>query len=310
MAAGKKKKKKAAARGRFGMGGQHANMGGSNPNFMMGFGMRQDGAHGHMGMGMGGRLRDGEEGLVEELRAGRTAHHNPVKYIRSLGHNVVTSLSSQTTTTLVVPTTAHNADQHDFLAVVSFLGYFGGNTGAVTCADSLGNTYVKASEVIFNTDYKLVVFYAEGVHSLAKNAVITVTHPGATRRVIMGDEFKNVTKTSSADVNAAAYNSVAAAFATSGMTSQTAQEKELIYGVIAVNGPSTDSFKKPTNWTLLHDRGTNATDGNDIRLITQFRTTGSKGTYSASGTLGTARLWGAITQTFKAEGGASDISRD
>jgi len=298
--------------------------------FMKGFmgNMRQNGKHAHMGkkkahmggkkkshmgnkkkahMGMMKRLEGVEGG--EDLH-GRSHHKNPAKYVRSLGHNIVTSLTTQTTTTLTVNTAAHNADSTDFMAVVPFMAYVGGNSGSYTCADSLGNTYTLASQVAFNSGYVVCLFYAAGVSSLAKNAIITVTHPASTRRIIMGDEFKNVEKTSAADQTAAAHNTVAATFATSGMTPITSQDKELLYGVIGVNGPSTDSFKKPSNWTLLHDRGTTASDGTDIRLITQFRTTGTTGTYEVSGTLGTGRLWGSITQTFKSEGGASDVSKD
>ena len=241
---------------------------------------------------------------------GKHVHKNPVKYVRSVGHNIVTSLTTQTTTTLVVPTAAHNASSNDFLVVIAFLCYKAGNSGTTSCADSLGNTYIKLSEVAFNSGYVLTLFAAEGVHSLAKNTIVTVTHPASSRRIIMGDEFKNVEKTSADDKTAAAYNSVAATFATSGMTATTTQAKELLYGVIGVNGPSTDSFKRPQNWTILHDRGTNAGDSNDIRLVSIFRLTGSEGTYEVSGTLGVARLWGAITQTFKATGGGSDISKD
>src|SRR5690242_3825398 len=58
-----------------------------------------------------------QEGAVEALR-GRSHHMNPSKYSRSLGHNVVTSLTTQTTTTLTVSTAAHNNDANDFMVVV------------------------------------------------------------------------------------------------------------------------------------------------------------------------------------------------
>ena len=64
---------------------------------------------------------------------------NPAKYIRSLGHNIVTSLVTQTTTTLTVSTAQHSESISDFMTVVAFLYY--GSAGAVTCADSLGHTY-------------------------------------------------------------------------------------------------------------------------------------------------------------------------
>lgn len=257
---------------------------------MMGMGM------GMMGMGMG---------------MGTTPHipdKNPAKYTRSLGHNIVTSLVTQTTTALTVLTGQHNDSDTDFIAIVSFL-YFG-TTGTITCADSLGNSYNPVATVTFNTDYTVKVFYVSGIHSIAKNAIITITHPASTRRILMADEFKNVEKTNTADQVATGHNTIAATFATSGMLPMTVQDKELLYGVIAVNGSSIDTFKKPTNWTLLHDRGTNAGDGNDIRLITQFRNVNSTGTFEVSGTLGTASLWAGITQSFKAEGGASAVTPD
>ncbi len=247
--------------------------------------------------------------LREDLR-GRSTHKNPAKYSRSLGHNIATSLVDQTTTTLTVQTNANNHDSLDFMSVVAFMAYLGGNSGTITCADSLGNTYTKVGQVSFNSGYVICLFYSAGIHTVSKNAIITVTHPGSKRRIIMGDEFKNLEKTNTDDQSVGAHNTVASTFATSGMIPTTSQDKELLYGVIGVNGPSTDTLRKPSNWTLLHDRGTNASDGTDIRLITQFRTTGTTGTYETSGTLGNARLWGSITSSFRAEGGASDVSRD
>lgn len=306
----------------------------ANKGKAKGKGMRKDGEKGHKGMskgkmkgrnvagmgmmmgnknvakgmmGMGHKL---EADLTEEALRGKSEKKNPVKYVRSLGHNIVTSLTEQTTTALTVSTGAGGADTTDFTVVLAFLCFNDDNTGSYTAADSLGNTYTKLSEVAFNTGYTLVLFHTSGVASIAKNAIVTVTHPASSRRIIMADEFKNVEKTTAADKTAAAYNSVAATFATSGMTATTSQDRELLYGVIGVNGPSTDSFKRPNNWTILHDRGTNAGDSNDIRLVSLFRLTGSTGTYEVSGTLGTARLWASITQTFRAEGGASDVSKD
>jgi hypothetical protein len=195
------------------------------------------------------------------------------------------------------------------MTVVSFL-YHGTAPGTITCADSLGNTYSPSATITFNTSYTLKVFYVAGIHSIAKNAIITITHPASTRRILMADEFKNLEKTNTADQVVTGHNTIAATFATSGMLPTTLQDKELLYGVIAVNGSSIDTFKKPTNWTLLHDRGTNAGDGNDIRLITQFRNVNSTGTFEVSGTFGTASLWASVTQSFKAEGGASAVTPD
>lgn len=253
-----------------------------------------------MGMGMGNDGMGNDMGIPDK---------NPAKYIRTLGHNVVTSLVSQTTTTLTVLTGQHNEINTDFMAVVSFL-YYGTPPGTITCVDSLGNTYTAAATVTFNTNYTVKVFYVAGINSIAKNAIITVTHPASTRRILMADEFKNMEKTNTADEVITGYNTIAATFATSGMLGMTAQDKELLYGVIAVNGVSVDTFKKPTNWNLLHDRGTNAGDGNDIRLIAQFRNVNNTGTFEVSGTFGTASLWAGITQSFRAEGGASAVTKD
>ncbi len=81
---------------------------------------------------------------------GNSDARNPINYIRSLGHNIVTSLTGQTTTTLTIPTSPHNADSEDFCAIIAVMFY--GTTGTCTCADSLGNTYTKVSEVTFNTN--------------------------------------------------------------------------------------------------------------------------------------------------------------
>ena len=264
----------------------------------------EEGVVGKM-MGMG--MMHHEAALEEGIR-GVTAFKNPGKYTRSLGHNVVTSLVGQTTSTIVVTTNANNPESTDFANVIAFLFY--GTPGSVSVTDSLGNSYLEADSVTFNTSFNLSVFYTSGVHSLPKNAVITVTHPSSTRRIVMADEFKNFQTSSPADQVAAGYNASVSTFATSGMTPTISQDKEVLYGVIAANTPSTNSFKKPANWTLLHDRGTNASDGNDITLIAQFRTVGQIGTYEVSGTFGTACLWGSITQTFKSEGGGSDVTKD
>ena len=271
---------------------------GNMGSMSMGMGHMQDlrkTAHKMMGMGMGNDM-----GIPDK---------NPAKYTRTLGHTIVTSLVTQTTTTLTVLTGQHNEVNTDFMAVVAFL-YYGTAPGTITCVDSLGNTYSPVATVTFNTDYTVKVFYAAGIHSIAKNAIITITHPASTRRILMADEFKNMEKTNTTDQVATGKNTIAATFATSGMLGMTSQDKELLYGVIAVNGSSIDTFKKPTNWSLLHDRGTNAGDGHDIRLIAQYRNVNDTGTFEVSGTFGTASLWAGITQSFKAEGGASAVTPD
>lgn len=248
------------------------------------------------------------KGMVRRARSGKSTNKNPIGYIRSFGHNVVTSLETQTTTTLTVATAARTSDSEKFASVVAFMFY--GTSGAISCTDSIGNTYEKVAEVIFNTNYQIDLFVSLGISTMAKNAVITVTHPASLRRIIMGDEFKHLS-VDGVDVTAAAYNASPSTFATSGLTETTEQDKELLFGLIGVNGPSTDSFKRSSSsWSLLHDRGTNASDSHDIRLITQYRLVNKTDTYQASGTLGESRRWGAITQALKADGGNSDVTTD
>jgi hypothetical protein len=271
---------------------------GKPKNNMMGM---NKGSKKHKHMGMGGHSKG---------RTGRDEQKNTAEYVRNLGSSVVTSLVGQTTTTLTVDSSNghHGEDSTNYSSLVAFISY--GTTGSVSCADSIGHTYTHAAHVVFNTNYSVDLFYVTGVGSIPKNTIITVTHPNATRRVLIGDEFKGLDVTSAGDQVAQASASVAATFATSGMTSVLSQDKELLYGVIGVNGPITDKFKKAKQWTEVNDNGTAAGDGNDIRLITLFRTVNKADTYEVSGTLGTARLWGAITQSFKSNGGSSDITKD
>jgi len=233
---------------------------------------------------------------------------NPVKYIRTYGSDVLSGAGA-TTTSITVGTGASGISGTGFTGILAFCAYIDGNGGPVTCTDSLARSWTQLGEVRFNSGWTLDLFYLNGVDSIPKNTVITVTHPSATRRVIFGDEFHGLMKTSSPlDQFASAHSSVASTFLASGLTAQTVQDKELVYGLIGVAGPATDSFKRAANWTILHDRGTSAGDGFDVRMLTIFRLVNVSGTWEVSGTLGNARQWAAMTQTFKSNTGGADIS--
>lgn len=258
---------------------------------------------------MRGRMKAADKKADRMKKAAhRTGLPNTIKYIRTYGSDVQSG-SSVTSTTITVGTGASGIAGTDFTGIVSFAAYIGVNVGAVTCSDSLARSWTQLGQVLFNSGWVITMFYINGVDSIPKNTVITVTHPGATRRVIFGDEFHGLMKTvSPPDQFASAHTSVAASFVASGLTAQTAQDKELVYGLIGVAGPATDVFKRPSNFTVLHDRGTAAGDGFDVRMINMFRLVDEIGTFEASGSLGVARQWAAMTQTFKSNTGGADIS--
>lgn len=265
------------------------------------------------GMSGGNSMKPKKSSKKKPQKSGGSSandNKNPIKYTRSLGTNVLTSISSETSTTLTVLTSAADASNAvEFTDIVSFLLY-SVSGGSITCSDSLSRDWTQLASVTFNTDYKLVVFYVTGVVTCPKDTVITVSHPTCQRRVIIGDEFRHLFKPTPADQLASANNSVSSTFVTSGLTTTTAQDNELLYGVIGVNGPVTDGFTRPSNWTILHDRGTTAGDAHDVRVLTLFRTTSNQAAYEVSGTLSAARLWSAVTQTFKAQGGGASQQKD
>jgi hypothetical protein len=235
---------------------------------------------------------------------------NPIKYTRSLGTNVIISVSTETTTTLQVATDAPSTDAAEFTTFLAFILYTT-DSGSITCTDSLSRTWTSLLSLpLNNTDFQVALFYLTGEQTIPTSTIITVTHPACERRVIMGDEFRNLLNPSPLDLSTYAVNSSPSTFISSGLTDTISENQELLYGVIGVNGPVTDSFTRQPSWTILHDRGTSVGDGYDLRLLTLFRTTELQGEFEVSGSLSTARLWGAGIETFKSSGGGATQDPD
>src|SRR3989442_3478381 len=114
--------------------------------------------------------------------------------------------------------------------------------GAVSCADSRGNSYSVDADVTNGSGpsgVRTVVCSASVATALGNNDTITVTHPLATSKALSVNEFSGLRASALDKTAGATGNSTTPA---SGATALTAQPDELLIGAIGVETKKTESF--------------------------------------------------------------------
>src|SRR3989441_5535079 len=114
--------------------------------------------------------------------------------------------------------------------------------GAVSCADSRGNSYSVDADVTNGSGtsgVRTVVCSASVATALGNNDTITVTHPLATSNALSVNEFSGLRASALDKTAGATGNSTTPA---SGATALTAQPDELLIGAIGVETKKTESF--------------------------------------------------------------------
>src|SRR3989442_1369088 len=114
--------------------------------------------------------------------------------------------------------------------------------GAVSCADSRGNSYSVDADVTNGSGtsgVRTVVCSASVATALGNNDTITVTHPLATSKALSVNEFSGLRASALDKTAGATGNSTTPA---SGATALSAQPDELLIGAIGVETKKTESF--------------------------------------------------------------------
>src|SRR5438552_15036733 len=176
------------------------------------------------------------------------------------------------------------------------------SAGAVSCADSKGNSYTVDADVTNGSGtsgVRTVVCSATVATALGTNNTITVTHPLATSKALSVNEFSGVRAAALDQTAGATGNSTTPA---SGATALTAQPNELLIGAIGVETKKTESFTAGAGYSALTSSSSgpalgNATD--NVTIDPEYRIVAATGSYTADGTLGRQRLWAAAIATYR-----------
>ena len=155
--------------------------------------------------------------------------------------------------------------------------------GAVSCADSKGNSYSKVMDFANGsgtTGVRTVVFSARVVTALVFGNTITVTHPSVRSRALSINEFSGLGYVDKTQTGAG--NSVSP---TTAATATTSQASELLLGSIGVETKKDDPFAPGPFYALLPNAGSGSNGSPDthISVEPEFRKVFVTGSYLADG---------------------------
>lgn len=211
--------------------------------------------------------------------------------------NYITASETTNGTTLAATTTA-TAAVGTRLAVCFAMP---DTAGAVSCADSRGNTYTKVSDVSNASGTRNVIFSAPITTQVEIGDTITVTCPSVEVRVQSTLKISDLTNGGVLDkTSTATGNSTAPA---SGAQTITAADEALIGNLSAYDGSVTvmSLDAVASGWTAatgLTANGLSSTVG----VFPIYRVTSAVASHEASGTLNSTFQWSAAMATFYAPG--------
>src|SRR5438094_908245 len=171
--------------------------------------------------------------------------------------------------------------------------------GAVSCADTKGNSYsavVDFANGSGTSGVRTVVFAARIVTALAAGNTITVSYPSVAASAVSINEFSGlgfVDRTASAGGNNGSPSS--------GSTAVTSRANELLLGSIGVETKKNDPFSPGAGYTGLPNTGTgkSGSPSSNVSIDPEYRIVAATGSYLADGTTVFAR-WAATIATFGA----------
>src|SRR5213593_1963959 len=176
------------------------------------------------------------------------------------------------------------------------------DSGAVSCADSGGNTYNLDADQINGsgtTGVRTLIFSTRVTTALASGDAIILTFQNAiVAKAVSAAEFYGIV---ALDQTATAIgNSITPS---SGLTAPTTSADELLFGAIGVETKLNQAFTAGTGYTQLVREQSDPNAGAPGRHVTidpEFRTVTATGSYAADAILGAPRLWAAAIPTYTA----------
>jgi len=217
-------------------------------------------------------------------------------YLGSLGEVV----SKSSSTELVIETQVAVVTGNDILLA---LGTDPNSNLQVTVTDSAGNSYQQEALVINTSQIRTYLFAAYDVNSMPIGSEITISFSVAvTSHAAVAALFDGLADSDALDqlASATAANSSAPS---SGFTSTTTQADELLIGVVGTEGPVDDAAGSWENSFIAGPRAgtTGGTADTNITITLGYRIVDTTGEYAVAISGITARDWGAIIGTFKAD---------
>ena len=206
---------------------------------------------------------------------------SPAQYVNQIATNY--STNSHTSGSVTVWRTAGVAAGDLIIATVQLTGT--SSTGAVTGADSQGNTLTVASDISDGSGDRLVTLSGLANHALAVNDKITITFPTASTYRVIADE---VSGASTVDRQSAA-SGTGSAFS-SGATGTISRAGEFVFAVTGTFGGTSLTWNP--GWTGLANYSVNT---NTLGRAYQIPT--ATGSFTATGT--GSGTWLAEIVTFK-----------
>jgi hypothetical protein len=168
------------------------------------------------------------------------------------------------------------------------------NAGAVSVADTSGNTYHTDADVS-NTagGIRTLVICAPVTTALAAGNTITVTYPATTSKAV---SIYYVDGTATSDKTSTGMGTSTAP--SSGNTAATTQASELLIGAIGSESYNT-TFTVGGSYIAMNSAIANTgTTNTSISIFPEYRVVSATGAYSATGTLSTSRDWAAAIVTY------------
>ncbi len=220
-----------------------------------------------------------------------------IAFVKTIG--TTASSSNGTSTSITVPASGVAGGNS---VIITFA--MNPTAGSVSCFDSRGNTYVLNREVTNgsgNSGVRTVILSSHNISALSSGNVIFCSHPNVSPRVLSVNEFSGLASSSTTDQVTSATGASTAP--SSGSTASTTQASELLIGGIGVEGPTTETFTAGANYTAPASSRAGTSGGNAANNITinpEYRIVSATGTYAATGTLSSSRLWAAAIATYKA----------
>src|SRR2546426_1809021 len=214
--------------------------------------------------------------------------------------NVGTNGNTIPGTSLAVPIHGSNGVAVGDSVIVTFV--MDPSAGAVSCADSGGNSYSLDADVTNGSGtsgVRTVIFSAFVNTALGNQDTITVTHPLATSKAVSVNEFSGL-RASALDRTASATGNDTTP-ATSA-TAVTTQPDELLLGAVGVETKKTESFTPRSGYTALTAFSSGPPPGaatDNVTIDPEYQIVTATGSYAAGGTLGRVRLWAAAIATYR-----------
>ena len=216
-----------------------------------------------------------------------------ISFVKTIG--AAASTSTGTSISITVPGAGVAAGSSSIIAIAMDPA-----SGTVSCSDSRGNSYAVDANVANGSGtsgVRTIILSSHHIVPLVSGDLITCSHPSVSMRGITASEFAGIAFPTPIDKTKTGIGSNTAP--SSGSTATTTQGVELLFGVIGIEGPTTDTFTPGTGYIALGQAGT--TSGvNDITIQPEYRLATATGAYSATGTLGISRKWAAAIATYKA----------